>query len=81
MKFQLQSLDNFFVNNSMFIHAGTYIIKVSEETLMMLDHHILNVQQLAYSPLKTAFEDEINEWERKLVLTQKVLYLWIEVQR
>lgn len=71
----------FLLNNPTFIYAGTYIIKVSEETLMMLEHHIVNVQQLAYSPLKTAFEDEINEWERKLNLTEKVLNLWIEVQR
>nr|XP_012140860.1 PREDICTED: dynein heavy chain 1, axonemal [Megachile rotundata] len=61
--------------------TGTYIIKVAEETLMLLDNHILNVQQLAFSPLKTVFEDEINEWENKLKLTQEVLVLWIEVQR
>ncbi|OAD57478.1 Dynein heavy chain 1, axonemal [Eufriesea mexicana] len=60
---------------------GTYIIKVSEETLMLLDNHILSVQQLAFSPLKTAFEDEINEWELKLKLTQEVLILWLQVQR
>ncbi|XP_076766961.1 dynein axonemal heavy chain 1 [Xylocopa sonorina] len=61
--------------------TGTYIIKVAEETMMLLENHILNVQQLAFSPLKTAFEDEINEWEEKLKLTQEVLHLWIEVQR
>nr|XP_034195945.1 dynein heavy chain 1, axonemal-like [Osmia lignaria] len=61
--------------------TGTYIMKVTEETLMLLDNHILNVQQLAFSPLKTVFEDEINEWEEKLKLTQEVLILWIEVQR
>ena len=48
---------------------------------MLLENHILSVQQLAFSPLKTVFEDEINEWERKLKLTQEVLILWIEVQR
>ncbi|CAL7945370.1 unnamed protein product [Xylocopa violacea] len=61
--------------------TGTYIIKIAEETMMLLENHILNVQQLAFSPLKTAFEDEINEWEQKLKLTQEVLHLWIEVQR
>ncbi|XP_076646459.1 dynein axonemal heavy chain 1 [Halictus rubicundus] len=61
--------------------TGTYIIKVSEETMMLLDNHILGVQQLSFSPLKTAFEDEINEWETKLKLTQEVLLLWMEVQR
>ncbi|KAF3428960.1 hypothetical protein E2986_10958 [Frieseomelitta varia] len=48
---------------------------------MLLENHILSVQQLAFSPLKTVFEDEINEWERKLKLTQEVLILWMEVQR
>lgn len=48
---------------------------------MLLELHILNVQQLGFSPLKTAFEDEINEWENKLQLTEEVLLLWLEVQR
>ncbi|XP_043259684.1 dynein axonemal heavy chain 1-like [Colletes gigas] len=62
-------------------NTGTYIIKLAEETMMLLDNHILAVQQLSFSPLKTAFEDEINEWEYKLNLTQDVLLLWLEVQR
>ncbi|XP_053995639.1 dynein axonemal heavy chain 1-like [Hylaeus anthracinus] len=61
--------------------TGTYIIKIAEETMMLLDNHILGVQQLSFSPLKTAFEDEINEWETKLKLTQEVLLLWLSVQR
>ncbi|XP_076380684.1 dynein axonemal heavy chain 1 [Megalopta genalis] len=61
--------------------TGTYIMKVTEEVMMLLDKHILDVQQLSFSPLKTAFEDEINEWENKLKLTQEVLHLWTEVQR
>lgn len=48
---------------------------------MLLENHILGVQQLAFSPLKTVFEDEITEWEYKLKLTEQVLILWIEVQR
>ncbi|XP_076627799.1 dynein axonemal heavy chain 1 [Colletes latitarsis] len=62
-------------------NTGTYIIKLAEETMMLLDNHILAVQQLSFSPLKTTFEDEINEWEYKLNLTQDVLLLWLEVQR
>ncbi|KAK9309948.1 hypothetical protein QLX08_000576 [Tetragonisca angustula] len=61
--------------------TGTYIIKVTEEIIILLENHILSVQQLVFSPLKTVFEDEINEWERKLKLTQEVLILWMEVQR
>ncbi|XP_060831781.1 dynein axonemal heavy chain 1-like [Bombus pascuorum] len=61
--------------------TGTYIIKVAEEITMLLENHILGVQQLAFSPLKTVFEDEITEWEYKLKLTEQVLILWIEVQR
>lgn len=74
-------MDKFKLFISTLYNTGTYIIKVSEETLMLLENHILSVQQLAFSPLKTAFEDETNEWELKLKLTQDVLILWIKVQR
>ncbi|KZC03876.1 Dynein heavy chain 1, axonemal [Dufourea novaeangliae] len=62
-------------------NTGTYIIKVPEETMMLLENHIISVQQLSFSPLKTVFEDEINEWEYKLKITEEVLNLWLEVQR
>lgn len=48
---------------------------------MLLENHIVLVQQLNFSPSKAAFEDEINEWEYKLKLTEEVLLLWLQVQR
>ncbi|KAG7197921.1 hypothetical protein KM043_016158 [Ampulex compressa] len=62
-------------------NTGTYIMKISDEVTMLLDDHILSVQQLAFSPFKAAFEEKIVEWDYKLKLTQEVILLWVEVQK
>jgi dynein heavy chain len=61
--------------------TGTYIMKVSDETLSLLDDDILNVQQISFSPYKAAFEADITEWEIKLKLIRDVITIWIEVQK
>ncbi|XP_043666184.1 dynein axonemal heavy chain 1-like [Vespula pensylvanica] len=62
-------------------NTGTYIMKIADETLMLLDDHILNAQQISFSPFKAVFEDRFEEWDQKLKLTQEVILLWIEVQK
>ncbi|KAK2581762.1 hypothetical protein KPH14_002241 [Odynerus spinipes] len=62
-------------------NTGTYIMKIADETLMLLDDHILNAQQISFSPFKAAFEDRFEDWEYKLRLSQEVISLWIEVQK
>jgi len=56
-------------------------MKVSDETLSLLDDDILNVQQISFSPYKAAFEADITEWEIKLKLIRDVITIWIEVQK
>lgn len=60
---------------------GTFIMKVPDETLQLLDEHMLATQQLGFSPFKAAFELRITDWDEKLRLTQKVLDEWIECQK
>ncbi|XP_035733901.1 dynein heavy chain 1, axonemal-like [Vespa mandarinia] len=62
-------------------NTGTYIMKIADETLMLLDDHILNAQQISFSPFKFAFEDRFEEWDKKFKLSQEVISLWIEVQK
>ncbi|XP_050357868.1 dynein axonemal heavy chain 1-like [Nymphalis io] len=61
--------------------TGTFIMKIADETLQLLDEHLLATQQLGFSPFKAAFELRIQEWDDKLRLTQKVVDEWIECQK
>ncbi|XP_058804505.1 dynein axonemal heavy chain 1-like [Phymastichus coffea] len=61
--------------------TGTYIMKVADEVLLLLDDHIMNTQQITFDPFKAAFEEEIDDWSSKLKLCQDVIYLWMEVQK
>ncbi|XP_043269180.1 dynein axonemal heavy chain 1-like [Venturia canescens] len=62
-------------------NSGTYIMKIPDEVLILLDDHIVSTQQISFSPFKGAFDNEIIQWENKLKLTQEVIGYWIEVQR
>ncbi|CAK1542459.1 unnamed protein product [Leptosia nina] len=62
-------------------NTGTYIMKIADETLQLLDEHLLATQQLGFSPFKAAFELRIQEWDDKIRLTQKVVDEWIECQK
>lgn len=56
-------------------------MKISDEAQLLLDDHLINTQQIGFSPFKAAFEEDIDEWAGKLKLTQEVILLWIDVQR
>lgn len=60
---------------------GTYIVKLPDEVLQMLEDHIVNTQQLSFSPFKGLFEQKIDEWEAKLRLVSDVVDQWIECQK
>ncbi|XP_050552040.1 dynein axonemal heavy chain 1 isoform X3 [Spodoptera frugiperda] len=66
---------------SAYKNTGTYIMKIADETLQLLDEHLLGTQQLGFSPFKAAFELRIQEWDDKLRLTQRVVDEWIECQK
>lgn len=66
---------------NLYFLSGTYIMKIADETLQLLDEHLLGTQQLGFSPFKAAFELRIQEWDDKLRLTQKVVDEWIECQK
>ncbi|GBP84500.1 Dynein heavy chain 1, axonemal [Eumeta japonica] len=61
--------------------TGTYIMKIPDETLLLLDEHVAATQQLQFSPFKAAFELRIQDWDERLKFTQKVLDEWIECQK
>ncbi|KAK3917290.1 Dynein heavy chain 1, axonemal [Frankliniella fusca] len=61
-------------------NTGTYIMKVTDEELQMLDDQILAVQQMSFSPYVGVFEKLVAEWEEKLRLISAVLEEWIQLQ-
>lgn len=56
-------------------------MKVADEILMLLDDHLVNTQQIGFSPFKGNFGERIDEWEAKLKLTQEVIARWMETQK
>lgn len=61
--------------------SGTYVLKGLDDTIQHLDDNIVMAQSLAFSPNKGPFADEIEQWEKDLVMTQEVLDEWIACQR
>ena len=60
--------------------TGTFIMKVTDEELQMLDDHILAVQQMSFSPYVGVFGKPVADWEAKLRLMAEVLEEWIQLQ-
>lgn len=50
--------------------TGTYTLKWPDETLQLLDDHLVTIQNMSLSPYKKPFESYINAWERKLRMAQ-----------
>ncbi|XP_063217349.1 dynein axonemal heavy chain 1-like [Bacillus rossius redtenbacheri] len=61
--------------------TGTYIMKVADETVQMMDDNIIAVQQMLFSPYKDEFEAELNDLEERLRLAHVVLGEWFDCQK
>ena len=46
----------------------------------MLDEHILTTQAMGFSPFRGPFEQEISEWNNKLLLVANTLEEWVKCQ-
>lgn len=56
-------------------------MKIPDEVVMLLDDHIMNTQKIGFSPFTATFEEEVDNWDAKLRLTEEVIVLWVDVQK
>lgn len=61
--------------------SGTSVLRGLDDTMQHLDDNIVMAQSLSFSPYKGPFTEDIEQWEKDLVMTQEVLDEWIACQR
>jgi len=59
--------------------SGVSILTSLDDIQVMLDDHILKAQTMHGSVYIKPFEEEMDTWEKKLILMQEILDLWISV--
>jgi dynein heavy chain len=62
-------------------NTGTYVCKLAEEVMRLLDDHIVMTQSMNFSPFKKFFQDRITIWDNRLRLVQELLDALLACQR
>jgi dynein heavy chain len=61
--------------------TNTYILKGEGEAMVALDEHIVTTQAMMFSMFKGPFEEEIEEWNTRLLRVSETLDEWLKCQR
>ena len=72
--------ENILFSTMEYKNTKTYVIKGYDEIGATLDDHIVTTQAMTFSPFKKPFEEEILEWNKKLITLSDILEEWAKVQ-
>jgi len=61
--------------------SGVSILTALDDIQVMLEDHILKAQTMHGSVYIKPFEEEMDTWEKKLILMKEILDLWISVNK
>eukprot|EP00930_Biecheleria_cincta_P008311 TRINITY_DN10972_c0_g5_i1.p1 TRINITY_DN10972_c0_g5~~TRINITY_DN10972_c0_g5_i1.p1 ORF type:complete len:3933 (-),score=932.09 TRINITY_DN10972_c0_g5_i1:47-11569(-) len=61
--------------------TGTYILKGDGEAMVLLDEHIVTTQAMMFSTFKGPFEQDIDDWNSRLMRVSETLEEWLKCQK
>jgi len=61
--------------------TNTYILKGDGEAMVLLDEHIVTTQAMMFSTFKGPFEQDIDDWNARLMRVSETLEEWLKCQK
>ncbi|XP_076022383.1 dynein axonemal heavy chain 12 [Genypterus blacodes] len=80
MQTMMQVWDSISFNHQPYRETGVSILTALDEIQTILDDQIVKTQTMRGSPFIKPFENEIKEWEERLILIQDTTDEWLKVQ-
>lgn len=80
LKKMYEEWENILFTTQEYKNTKTFVIKGYDEVGAILDDHIVTTQAMTFSPFKKPFEEEIMEWNYKLITLSDILEEWAKVQ-
>ncbi|XP_038127258.1 dynein heavy chain 12, axonemal [Cyprinodon tularosa] len=80
MQTMMQAWDSVFLNHIPYKETGTSILTALDDVQTMLDDQIVKTQTMRGSPFVKPFENQMKQWEERLLQIQVIIDEWLKVQ-